>query len=156
MKSFLILCVSMCLSNQIVAEEKLKKGTLSDKVNVSGDKVSFVGSDVVATGNVVVNYKNVSVTCNKVTVNIETKHLDAEGKVIIQKINGNNSNSEDAKALAGKVVGNLKTGNFTLSGNAELRRGKDVTKGKVIKYSLGSGKMKVIGKSKLQLNTNPQ
>ena len=135
----------------------------------------------VFTGNVQVNDSEMKIFCHKMIINfVSNKEAKAEKKkdkdskekksskepkmnksvkdiiclkdvVIIRKLNKDDEEGGEQKAIAGKAVYDVKSGKITLTINPELQRGEDTLKGEVIMFWTDSERLTIKNNSRLQM-----
>ncbi len=145
-KNFLaiIALFAICMIQNTYAEESRGETT------ITSDKLVFDYDDGYALfdGNVVVKDVDLQLTCGKLKVRFEetgkVSWLEAETAVTIQQ--------DDKRATADKVVHDVESGEFVLTGSPKVYRGTDMLQGDTIRYWRGENRMICEPRAKLTVH----
>ena len=120
------------------------------ETTITSDKLVFDYDDGYALfdGNVIVKDVDLQLTCKKLKVRFEetgkVSWLEADGAVIIQQ--------DDKRATAEKVMHDVTSGEFVLTGSPKVYRGTDMLQGETIRYWRGDNRMVCEPRAKLTVH----
>lgn len=178
--------LSFNLQAQFFSNSRSKKRNSKIPTIINSDSMDFDISKNVAvfTGNVQVNDSEMKIFCHKMIINFINEKKEGKDKkeekkseinpkkpkmnksikdiiclkdvVIIRKLDKDDKDGGEQKALGGKAVYDVKSGKITLTINPELQRGADTLKGEVIMFWTDSERLTIKNNSRLQMRAQPK